>query len=409
MYQRYAQDVVKTALQDTPAVVVVGPRQCGKTTLIKGFASDQNWSYVTLDDLNQLQFAKDDPVGFVRSFRSRHIIIDEIQRVPELMLPLKQAIDEDRQPGRYLLSGSANAMALPKVADSLAGRLEVVNLYPLSQSEVLGKPPSFLTKLLAGELPMTSRTRVRDELLQWVCQGGFPEVLGRSSEARKMAWFQQYMTSLVQKDLVDIADIEHLNLMPKLIQILANQAAQLVNYSQISEALQIPRQTVKRYMGLLKQLFVFQELPAWHGNENKRLVKTPKVHMVDTGLACGVRRINAARLAEDRALFGHLLENYIFCELQKMASWSEEPLYFYHYRDKDKVEVDIVIETALGDVIAIEVKSGATITPADFKGLERLRDVVGDRFKMGILLYDGDHSNQLSDRICLAPLGVVWE
>lgn len=409
MYQRYAQEKVETALQDTPAVVVVGPRQCGKTTLIKSFASDQSWSYVTLDDLNQLQFAQVDPVGFVRSFGARHVIIDEIQRVPELMLPLKQAIDEDRQPGRYLLSGSANAMALPKVADSLAGRLEVVNLYPLSQSEVLGKPSSFLTRLLAGELPMTTCTRLRDELVQQICKGGFPEVLARGSEARRMAWFQQYMMSLVQKDLVDIADIEHLALMPKLIHMLSNQAAQLMNYSQISEALQIPRQTVKRYMELLKQLFVFQELTAWHGNENKRLVKTPKIHMIDTGLACGVRRINTARLTEDRTLFGHLLENYVFCELQKIASWSEEQFYFYHYRDKDKVEVDIVIETAMGDVIAIEVKSGATITSADFKGLERLRDVVGDRFKMGVLLYDGDHSNQLPDRICSAPLGVIWE
>lgn len=408
MYKRYINTSISTALKDTPAVIVVGPRQSGKTTLIKGFVSNE-WSYVTLDDMNQLQFAKDDPVGFIRNFTARYVVIDEVQRVPELMLPLKQAIDEDRLPGRFLLSGSANAMALPRVADSLAGRLEVINLFPLSECEIQNKAPTFFLKLLNSEVPQSKNIRVREVLIEKVSKGGFPEALERASESRRMAWFQQYIISIIQKDLNELADIEHLNVMFKLIQIFSNQVAQLIDYTHVAQQLGLPRQTVKRYLQLLKQLFIFQELPAWHNDQNKRLIKTPKMHIIDSGLLCGLKRISNKKLQVDRQLFGYLLENYIFCELQKMASWLEEPLYFYHYRDKDKVEVDMVIETLSGEVIGIEVKAGATIDKTDFQGLVRLKNSAGDKFKVGILLYDADHTNQFESRIYSAPIGSIWE
>ena len=408
MYKRYVSSKISIALEDTPAVIVVGPRQSGKTTLIREFVND-DWSYVTLDDVNQLQFAKADPVGFIRNFTSRHVVIDEIQRVPELMLPLKQSIDENRQPGRFLLSGSANAMVLPRVADSLAGRLEVINLFPLSECEIQNKTSTFLTKLLNSEVPQSKDIRIRDELLEKVCKGGFPEALERTDSNRRMAWFQQYITSIIQKDLSELADIEHLNVMAKLVHIFSNQIGQLLDYTSVAKSLELPRQTVKRYLELLKQLFIFQELPAWHSNQNKRLIKTPKIHIVDSGLLCGLNRITNEKLKTDRQQFGRILENYIFCELQKMASWLDEPLYFYHYRDKDKVEVDVVIETVTGDVIGIEIKAGATIGKADFQGLMRLEKAAGDKFKMGVVLYDGDHSNQFTEKIYSVPLGSMWE
>ena len=295
MYERYVSTQISTALSDTPAVVVVGPRQSGKTTLIKEFVGD-DWSYITLDDVNQLQFAKDDPVGFIRNLTARHVIIDEVQRVPELMLPIKQVIDENRLPGRFLLSGSANAMALPRVADSLAGRLEVIKLFPLSECEIQNKPSTFLLKLLKTEAPQTKNIRVRDRLIEKVCKGGFPEALKRIVESRRMAWFQQYIASMIQKDLKELADIEHLNVISKLIQLFSNQAAQMLDYTAVAKNLELSRQTVKRYIELLKQLFIFQELPAWHSNQNKRLIKTPKVHMIDTGLLCGLNRISYDKL-----------------------------------------------------------------------------------------------------------------
>jgi hypothetical protein len=300
-------------------------------------------------------------------------------------------------------------MALLRVADSLAGRLEVIKLFPLSECEIQNKPSNFLLKLLKTEVPQTKNIRIQDGLIEKVSKGGFPEALERTVESRRMAWFQQYITSIIQKDLKELADIEHLNIVSKLIQLFSNQAAQLLDYTAVAKNLELSRQTVKRYIELLKQLFIFQELPAWHSNQNKRLIKTPKIHMIDTGLLCGLNRISYDKLRENRQLFGHLLENYVFCELQKMASWLDEPLCFYHYRDKDKVEVDIVIETVSGGVIGIEVKAGATIDKSDFQGLMRLKRSVGSKFKIGILLYDGDHTNQFDERIYSVPIGSIWE
>ena len=408
MYKRPVQKKVNMALKDTPAIIIVGPRQCGKTTLAKEFVRD-GWSYITLDDINQLQFAQDDPIGFIQNIKTRHIVIDEIQRAPELMLPIKQAIDEDRQPGRFLLTGSANAMALPRVADSLAGRLEIINLLPLAGCEIQGNQSTFLSMLFNKEIIVGKNTRVREQLLEKIITGGFPEVLQRATEGRRLAWFQHYITSIIQKDMKDLADIEHLNVMPKLTQLLCNQVGQLTNYTEIGKGLGLPRQAVRKYLQLLEQLFIFQELPAWHGNQNKRLIKTPKMHIVDSGLLCGVRRISYEKLRADRSLFGHILEGYVLCELQRLASWFDEPLYFYHYRDKDKVEVDIVIEDSNGRVIGIEVKASATLDKSDFQGLSRLKKAAAANFHIGVLLYDGDHVNAFDKDIYSMPIGSIWE
>lgn len=408
MYKRSVKEKVITALKDTPAIMVVGPRQCGKTTLVKQI-SKENWHYITLDDVNQLRFAKEDPVGFIRNLTAKHVVIDEIQRVPELFLPIKQSIDENRLPGRFLLTGSANALVLPQVADSLAGRLEVVSLLPLAACEINSMPSTFLMKILTGKAPESRQVRIRNELISKIVMGGFPEALLRKEDTRRATWFNQYILSIVQKDMKDLGQIEHLDVMPKLIQVMCNQVGNLINYTEVGNILGLSRPTVGKYLLLLEQLFLFQELPAWHRNENKRLVKTPKMHIVDSGLLCALRRINEEKINRDPSLLGGLLENYILCELCRLASWYDEPLYFYHYRDKDQYEVDIVIETMSGDVIGIEVKAGATVRTQDFQGLERLRKLAGDNFKMGVVLYDGDHTNVWDKSIFSAPIGSIWE
>ena len=408
MYQRNVKSKVITALKDTPVVMVAGPRQCGKTTLVKQIMAHDS-VYVTLDDVNQLAFAKSDPLGFIRNFNDRRVIIDEVQRVPELFLPIKQSIDENRLPGRFLLTGSANAMALPKVADSLAGRLEVVSLLPLAECEIQSQPSHFLEKILAGQIPETKQVRVREQLIEKVLAGGFPEALLRKETSRRISWFNQYILSIVQKDMKDLGQIDNLDIMPRLIQMICNQVGSLVNYTEVGKALGLSRQTVGRYLQLLEQLFIIQELPAWNRNDNKRLIRTPKVHLVDSGLLCALRRINVKKIHRDPTLFGNLLESYVLYELNRLASWYDEPIYFSHYRDKDQVEVDVVFETMSGDVIGIEVKSSATLKSDYFQGLQRLRKAAGEKFLMGILLYDGDHSNVFEENLIAAPIGVLWE
>lgn len=408
MYPRNVKKKVVTALKDTPVVMVAGPRQCGKTTLVKQMMRHGS-TYVTLDDVNQLAFAKSDPLSFIRNFNGHQLIIDEVQRVPELFLPIKQSIDENRLSGRFLLTGSANAMALPRVADSLAGRLEVVPLLPLANCEIQGKPSHFLDNILSGKIPKTQQTRIREQLINKVLSGGFPEALLRKETGRRVSWFNQYILSIVQKDMKDLGQIENLGIMPRLISMICNQVGSLVNYTELGNALGLSRQTVARYVQLLEQLFIFQELPAWNHNDNKRLTKTPKVHLVDSGLLCALRRINAEKIHRDPILFGSLLESYVLCELRRLASWHNEPIYFSHYRDKDQIEVDIVIETMSGDVIGIEVKSSATLRKEHFQGLQRLKKAAGNKFLLGILLYDADHSNLFEENIFSAPLGTLWE
>lgn len=408
MYKRYLHQKITNALKDTPAIMVVGPRQCGKTTLVKQYMKE-NWVYISLDDINQLQFAKNDPVSFIRNLAEKQVMIDEIQRAPELFLPIKQSIDENRSPGRFLITGSANAMTLPRVADSLAGRLEIVTLLPLAECEIKGNLSTFFKKILSGQAPVSKQIRVREQLITKVLAGGFPEALLRKDYPRRVSWFNHYITSIVQKDVKDLAQIEHFDVMPRLIQIICNQTGNLVNYTEIGNTLGLPRQTVVRYLRLLEQLFIVQELPAWHRNSNKRLAKTPKIHTVDSGLLCALKRINKEKINRDPQLLGGLLENYVLCELKRLASWHDEPLYFYHYRDKDQVEVDIVIETLSGDVIGIEVKASATLKTQDFQGLERLKKLAGKNFCIGIILYDGDHTNSLGENIFSAPLGCLWE
>lgn len=407
MYQRYAKQKLMAALTDTPVVLLAGPRQCGKTTLVKQLQCPDQ-TYITLDDLNQLQLAKADPIGFIRGLRARHIIIDEIQRAPELFLPIKQAVDENRLPGRYILTGSANAMMLPNVADSLAGRMEVIHLWPLAACEIDHHDTSFLAKILAGQVPTSKKTRIREELIIRVLSGGFPEALLRKNDSRRISWFQQYMQSMIQKDLQSLGHIDHIDTMNKLIHSFANQTGNLMNFSKVGSQLGLSRQTVMRYAQLLEQLFIFQPLPAWHRNDNKRLIKTSKAHLTDSGLLSALRRMNHQKINREPHAFGALLENYVLGELRRLASWYDEPLYFSHYRDKDKKEVDIVIENLAGQVIGIEVKAGATLHPQDYHGLQRLKNAAGPQFLLGLVLYDGDHTNAIGENIFSTPLASLW-
>jgi len=411
MYPRYSAHTVKTALSDTPVVFIMGPRQAGKTSLAKTLIAEMGpapWTYITLDDQAQNEIAQANPAGFIRNLPPTRIVLDEIQRQPQLFVSIKQAVDEKRTPGRFLLTGSANALLLPRLSDSLAGRMESVRLMTLSECEIQGRRPGFLAKLLNQQAPSTQDIRVRDHLLQRLVTGCFPEPLKRASERRSQAWYQQYLGSLIQRDIRDLTHIDHPDLMAKLVRLTAFYAGKLVNLTELGSKLGLDGLTIKKYLGLLEQLFLVEQLPAWHTNEYKRLVKTPKLHSIDTGMMCAVRGLNRERLLKQPGDFGLMLESFVYNELRKQAVWIEEPLNFYHYRDKDKVEVDVIIENAMGDCFAVEVKAAATLNAKDFSGLKRFRHVAGERFRMGVLLYDGDHTTAFGDQLFAVPLGALW-
>ncbi len=406
-FKRYSARKVQEALQDTPVVFIMGPRQSGKTTLVKSLITNR-WEYITLDDQAQLAIAAADPVGFIKNLPEKPIAIDEIQRLPQMLLSIKQVVDENRMPGRFLLTGSANALVFPQVADSLAGRVEAIHLNTLSECEIRGVSPSFLSMLLACKTPSASEIRIRDYLIKRLVTGCFPEPLQRKTERRIKAWYRQYINSLIQKDIKEIEQIDHPEKMLKLLKLTAFYSSKLVNFSELGDKVGLDRLTTKKYINLLEQLFLLKQLPAWHTNEYKRLVKTPKLHLVDTGLICAARDINSEFLLRHPKELGFLLESFVYNELQKQADWLEEDIFFYHYRDKDKKEVDIIIENARGDCFAIEIKAAATLSSSDFSGLTRFREIAGKRFKFGILLYDGDQTTAFSDDVFAVPFGALW-
>ena len=407
-YKRYAKGAIKEALLDTPVVFIMGARQSGKTTLVREL-TDDSWHFVNLDDQTQLTAIKQDPIGFINTHSDKPIAIDEIQRAPELLLAIKLSVDKDRRPGRFLLTGSANALLLPQVSDSLAGRIETIVLNPLSECEINNTRPYFLQAIMQGKQVEAKKATDKALLIQRVVSGCFPEPLQRTTEKRTKAWHEQYITSLVQKDMVDLGAIEHPDKMLQLLRLTAYYSGKLVNFNEMGGKLGLSALTTQKYLILIEQLFLLRKLPAWHSNEYKRLVKTPKLHLTDTGLICAIRDIDSNRLVMDPSVFGPLLETFVINELQKQAAWIESTVSFYHYRDKDKVEVDCVIENADRECFAIEVKASATLSNSDFKGLKRFKSIAKDRFKIGVLLYCGEKTLSFGDGLFAIPVSALWE
>jgi predicted AAA+ superfamily ATPase len=405
LYPRFIEPRVLDALTDTRVVLLSGPRQSGKTTLGQKLAT-AGMTYMTLDNATVLAAARADPVGFVRGLD--RAVIDEVQRAPNLMLALKESVDQDPRPGRFLLTGSADLLALPRVADSLAGRMEVMRLFPLAQCELRGASSSFLSDVFAGRVPATTQAIVGPDLVAAVLAGGYPEALTRRSWARRQDWYAGYVDAIVQRDVRDVAHVDQLRQMPKLLQLLAEHAGQLVNHSAIGAALGMNHVTTQKYVGVFERLFLVRTLPAWHSNQIKRLTRTPKLHFLDAGLLAALRGLTPERIRADRTPFGALLETFVCAELLKLASWAENRFQFSHFRDKDGHEVDVVIEDRQGRVVGIEVKASATVAGADFSGMRKLAEACGERFVFGLVLHDHDKAVPFGPRLTAAPLSALW-
>lgn len=405
MFKRFVERQAEEALSDTPVVLIVGPRRAGKTTLVRKMG-EAGRTYITLDDQTVLDAAQSDPAGFIRGLDKA--IIDEIQRAPDLLLAIKKMVDEDYRPGRFLLTGSANVLTLPRVADSLAGRMETLQMLPLAQAEIEGRSPDFLERLFAGKLESQPKAIVGDDLVHLVLRGGFPEAIARESERRRQDWSRSYLSSILTRDLRDIADMEKLTELPKFVRLLAEHSGQLVNYSQLGAGIDVSHKTGQRYVGLLEQVFLIATVQPWFTNALKRIVKTPKLHFLDSGLLASARGLTFDRVKADRGTFGALLESFVFSEVLKLMTASDLRLTPYHFRDRDMREVDIVLERDDGRIAAIEVKASATVKAGDFSGLRALAEACGDRFAFGAVLYDNTDLVPFGDRLAAAPLSSLW-
>jgi len=408
LYPRFALPRLQEALADTPVVLIHGPRQCGKTTLARQVGDAAGYTYVSFDDDVTLAAAKADPVGFVADL-PEHTILDEVQRAPGLFTAIKTSVDRHRTPGRFLLTGSANVLLVPRLADSLAGRMEILRLYPLAQSELARTAPRFLEALFGARFLVRRTERLGVALAERIVAGGYPAALARASGPRRRAWYRDYVETLIQRDVRDLAKISALDMLPRLLQLAAGQTARLLNVADLAAPFQLSRPTIRDYVTLLERIFLLERLPPWHSNRLSRLVKTPKLHLGDTGLAAALHGHEAPALLKDRATLGALLETFVFQELRRQASWQAEAIAFHHFRDKDGAEVDIVLERGGHQVAGVEVKAAATVTAADFRGLRKLHNAARSRFAGGVVLYDGETSAGFGERLYAVPIRALWE
>ncbi|MBX9928435.1 MAG: ATP-binding protein [Gemmatimonadaceae bacterium] len=387
---------------------LLGPRQSGKTTLARMLAP--RYAYITFDDAATLAFAEADPTGFVDALPPQ-VILDEIQRVPALLRTLKLAVDRDRRPGRFVLTGSANLLLLPDLGDSLAGRMEVVQLHPLTAAEHARAKGRFLAALLRGRVRTSiapSAPQSANDLAERVVAGGFPEVLARSP-IRARSWHRAYLRTLLERDVRDVARVRDTAAVGRLLELLALRTGELLNVTSLGNELGLRRETVEHYLAVCERLYLVRRLQPWHRNQASRLIKAPKVHLLDSGLASTLTGVTASDWTTQRDRFGHLVESFVVQQLVAQAGWTDPDVRFWHYRDKDQVEVDLVI-TRGRQTWGVEVKSSVTASRTDGQGLRRLAEQCGADYRGGVVLYAGSIAFPLDDKRNFAvPLARLWE
>ncbi len=411
MFRRNIETKIGTALKDTPVVFLTGARQTGKSTLVKKVGSQiNNFNYLTFDDATVLSSASSDPSGFVKNL-SGTTVIDEVQKVPDLLSAIKLAVDNDRRPGSFILTGSANIMLLPKVSESLAGRMEIITMHPLSQGELENSEERFVDMVFSDtQSPFSKSLLTGLSIVERIFRGGFPEAFLRMDDDRRRAWYGSYVSAIMQRDIRDMANIEGLTELPRLLALVVARTGSIVNMSDLSRGLGLPHSTLKRYLSFLEMAFLLKRIPAWSANMVKRLVKAPKLYLCDTGLAAYLAGASTSRFSLEPLLRGQLFENLVAMELTKQISWaSSHSISLYHYRTSDGREIDFILEDPAGRVVAVEVKSSASVGPEDFSIIRQFAAMLGDRFIRGIVLYSGDHVLSFGERMLALPVWQLWQ
>ncbi|MEI8295818.1 MAG: ATP-binding protein [Alphaproteobacteria bacterium] len=407
MFQRFIAENLKKAAQDTPVIMMCGARQTGKSTLLMNFGQGiPKLKYKTLDDLTTRSFAQQNPQDFLEGLATP-LILDEVQHVPELFQAIKYFVDRDRKPGQYFLTGSANVMTLPKLSESLAGRIELQTLWPLSQGEFLGQQETFIDQLFSADFsPKLEATPV--DLYKAILTGGYPEVALRDS-SRHNAWFKSYLETILQRDITALSHIEKLSHMPDLLMLLAARVGGVMNISDISRSIRLPNTTLVRYLALLESIFLILVIQPWHTNLSSRIVKSPKVYLNDTGILGYLVGATNESLMMNRNLLGQLLENFVLMELVKQIGWNNTSVRLFHFRTHAGHEVDFVLESFDGRVVGIEVKSASAVGTKASQGLHALKEIAGTRFHRGIILYTGQETVAFAKDMFLLPISALWQ
>lgn len=411
-FPRAITPLIQQGLKEMPAVFLNGPRQVGKSTLVRKMAGELGAEYITFDDFSILAAAKHDPVGFLSGF-SNPVIIDEVQLVPEIFRVLKQRIDEERirdkekANGRFLLTGSANVMALPQLADALVGRMQILSLLPLAMMEVAGPVRSVINGLFDQEFTFKSQASERLVLDDLLRKSTYPELVA-APHIQINSWFDSYLTTLLQRDIRALAEIEKAHILPSMVKMIATRAGSLLNDADVARDLGLNLMTYRRYRILLEQLFLIVLVQPWYRNIGKRLVKTPKLFLTDSLLLCHLLGVSAKELERTNSpLFGHLLENFVATEILKQLTVTADTN-LYYFRTHDNKEVDFIIERNNGQLLGIEVKTKSTVNEEDFAGLKQLKVETGKDFVRGIVLYGGKDIVSFGDHMVAMPIAALW-
>ena len=408
LVDRRARRAVEEALGDTRVVLINGARQCGKSTLVRLIGNEHKAAWHTMDNETTRRAAQEDPVGFVG--QSGPLVIDEIQRVPALLLAIKERVDRDPRPGQFLLTGSARVLGLHSVADALPGRMETIELYPFSQGEINDGPDGFVDAAFRlGAALAHESTLNRPDYAGIVARGGFPEAVARSSAKRRSRFLDSYVGDLIARDVAQLAEIERLTQLRTLIRLIAARSGQLLRPTALSNEIALPHSTVSRYLALLELVFLVKRIPAWSRNLSRRATSIPKVALVDSGVAANLLDLDAESLARVGSPLGPLLEGFVLMELSRQLTWSSERVELFHFRTRDQVEVDAVLENRRGQVVAIEVKAASTVRSEDFRGLRHLKDLLGADFLAGFVLYTGQQTLPFGDRLRALPVSALWQ
>ncbi|MBU2585664.1 MAG: ATP-binding protein [Bacteroidetes bacterium] len=396
------------ALSDSPVVLLHGARQSGKSTLIKSLTETSSPAkYLTFDDPVIFSAAKSNPIEFLEAYEE-NLAVDEVQRIPEIFLAIKNIVDKKRKPGKFILTGSSNVLLLPKISESLAGRIEILTLYPFSQSEIESTEKNFIDKIFQKDFKFSNQIGKKNDLFKRITTGGYPEMLSRKEIERQNAWFKSYITTILQRDVRDLANIEKLSDLPKLLKIFASRAGTLLNFAELSRSASLPQTTLRRYSTLLEAVFLSVSLPAYSGNLSKRLIKTPKLYLGDSGLLAHLISLDKAKIYADPLIWGRTFENFILLELIKSVSWSKHNISIYHFRTSSGHEVDFILERSDGSLVGIEVKASSQVNSKMFDSLKVLAEETGRKFLRGFVIYTGNEPVPFAKNLFALPASVLW-
>lgn len=395
--------ILERTVRESRVTAILGARQVGKSTLARLLSKP----YFSLDDLGTRTFALRDPVAFVREL-PHGAIIDEVQRAPDLLLAVKSVVDLSQEPGRFILTGSANLLTLPKLADSLTGRMRIIEVHPLAQSEIEQRPSNIVDRFFDEKWGIPTTVEPTDDLITRITHGGYPGILPLASDASRNAWFEDYLLTMLQREIRELTRIGDITEMERLLRLVAVRTGRVLNLSALASDIGMPKETLRRYLGILEQLYLVHTLPAWSSDAGRTYIKAPKVFINDTGLAAYQLGADAERLATNRDLLGNLVETFVVNEIRKHISWSILRPKLFHLRTNAGKEIDLLLEARDGRIVAIEIKAGASPRTQDANTLSAFMKTMGSRVVRGLLMYTGSQAIPIEERLCALPISSLW-